>query len=373
MAKSTKTINAVSIDWDSIISTIKSGKCVLLIGPEILSDAYSSFQDKLLDFLGGQLSLDSQERFMQYYRRHELFDFADETEHGLVYQKLKQFYENLEHNLLFEKLAAIAIPLTISLNPDDLLLRAFKAYRHHFQYYSRKPAPDKTDEAPSPEFPWLFNLFGTLERQETLILTYDDLLNYIFSLLGKSPDLPGPVKNALGEAENFLFLGFRFEHWYMQLIVRILTMQGENKGKIKYAFDKARYQEDTFLFYTDHFNVRFLELTPVEFINAFYDRCKLAGLLRQPLELSKQLHIREQLDKLFEEDDLEEALNLMKKYFKDQGEAAEDDYEECIVQTGRLRNLARNERDGVLTFDDIQIQRSRIRKACRELIKQLDR
>ncbi|MCB0534465.1 MAG: SIR2 family protein [Saprospiraceae bacterium] len=373
MAKSNNAENTLSIDWDSIIATIKSGKCVLLIGPEILSDAYSSFQDKLLDFLKESLSLESATHFAAYYRRHELFDFTDETEHGLVYQKLKQFYGNLEDNSLFQKLASIAIPLTISLNPDDLLCTAFKAYRHHFQFYSRKPMPDNTDEAPGLEFPWLYNLFGTLERQETLILTYDDLLNYIFSLLGKSPDLPGPIKNALGEAENFLFLGFRFEQWYMQLIVRILTMQGENKGKIKYAFDKARYQEDTFLFYTDHFKVRFLDMTPVEFIDQLYERCKAKNLLRQPLELSEQLHIREQLEKLFEDDDLEAALNVMKKYFKDQGEAAEDDYEECIVQTGRLRNLARNEREGVLTFDDVQIQRSRIRKACRELIKQLER
>ncbi len=79
----------------------------------------------------------------------------------------------------------------------------------NFDFYNKKQNPQAI-EKPTRDKPLIYNLFGNVEFEGSLVLTYDDLFNYLISIFGKQ-ELHKDLRMELRTARMILFLGFKFE------------------------------------------------------------------------------------------------------------------------------------------------------------------
>jgi hypothetical protein len=94
-----------------------------------------------------------------------------------------------------------------------------------------------------------------------------------------SPGLPTKLKSSLESAKTFICLGFDFDKWYSQLLLRMLS---EKKGSSikKYAINTDIADADTTTFLVHQFGITFLG-EDQRFFQELHRRCAAEKALRK--------------------------------------------------------------------------------------------
>ncbi|HAO20607.1 MAG TPA: hypothetical protein DCQ37_09125, partial [Desulfobacteraceae bacterium] len=67
---------------------------------------------------------------------------------------------------------------------------------------------------------------------ESLVMTENDLLDFLVSVISKAPGLPASITSELNSTDkNFLFLGFGFKHWYLRILLHVLAGNSHKKSR----------------------------------------------------------------------------------------------------------------------------------------------
>jgi len=259
--------------WELIIKRIEEEKCILIIGPDIaLTNSDKSINQQLKEYLENNAT------GCKYYSDDEFFSFADDAEKEYALMDIQRFYSQLQPNNIHERIAEIPFHLVISLSPDLVLKTYFEAQKLSFSYdfYNKEQNP-KPIEKPTAQKPLIYNLFGSVDTEGSVILTYDDLFDYLISVFSKF-ELPQEFKSQLQASRLVLFLGFQFDKWYFKLLLRLLNLQ---EGKINHAGLKDRQLLPQIRnFYADEFKMKFLNYSGYEIIENIYEKFKSKNLLR---------------------------------------------------------------------------------------------
>ncbi len=255
--------------FKSILDYITDEQCALVLGPEIMR-----FDDKPMHlFLRDKLSEQFRDKLTHYYASDGLFAFPAQDEwvktdlakafknECLGLPKLAGFDESLLKNI-----ARLPFHLVISTNPDIFLSDVFYKYgvRHRFAHFRKGGQASDEVAVPSRDEPLIYNLSGSILEDESLVLDYEDL----YSLLGSSfsgTGMPQGLQTALGKVRRFVFLGFDFEKWHTQLLLRILCGKSFQK---KFA-GPHRVSPVTRVFLANQFNVEFWDETKGDFLSTF--------------------------------------------------------------------------------------------------------
>ena len=353
-----------------LANSILRDKCVIMLGPgvaetadgEAIQDALHNFFEQETDLqmeydLDGLVSFKQGKSFKTFYYT-ELFSF---------------FERHTQPNEMYLQLAQIPCHLMISTNPDLRLKSAFYQHRVDFQYYNKKENP-KDIQPPTKERPLIYNLFGSIEDENSLIVTTDDLFEFLFSILGGENRLPRELQNSLKNANVFLFLGFDFEKWYLKLLLRlfrlhqdpmpIVSKQGENlHGQMK-------------AFYVNNFEMQFLDLDVKSLIQSLYQHFEEEGKLREIVlpEEDESDHIAEhptvkRIRDLVKEGELLEALEHLEEFV----EKTEDGelLNEVTMLFGRYRRVQKKIRRQELTAENEQIQIAGIQNGTLDLLDEV--
>jgi len=124
----------------------------------------------------------------------------------------------------------------------------------------------------SKENPLIYNMIGSFLKDESMILSHDDLFLYLKAILGES-GLPTFFKKNLAASKDLIFIGFQFNKWYMQLLLRILELD-----KAKFAFNRVAAshnpQGEVKELCANQFNIRIIDTQIDDFIDELYKRCK---------------------------------------------------------------------------------------------------
>ena len=190
------------------------------------------------------------------------------------------FYEQLADDDLIRKIAEIPFHTVVSINPDMLLKKFFDAHQqsYTFEYFDRKRIKD-LHGTPSIQKPLLYNLCGSVIDADTMVLTHDDLFEYFKSLLGNNM-LPQELRTQFESAEDYIFLGFQFDKWYVQLILSLLNLHDEKYKFIRYASANA-VNEETESLCINHFKLEFIGPDNLSFISKLHEKCREEGMLRR--------------------------------------------------------------------------------------------
>ena len=141
-----------------------------------------------------------------------------------------EFYasEPLRPSAVHEALAQLPFPLIISTCHDRLLAQALKhankapvVYRYNF----------RGDKRANPEFRLpsgegalvVYHLFGSCDEPQSLVLSENDLLDFLVAVISGGSPMPNSLRAALQQSDiNFLFVGFGIRHWYLRVLLKAL-------------------------------------------------------------------------------------------------------------------------------------------------------
>jgi hypothetical protein len=328
------------IDWEFVLGTLETGRCVLFIGPETATDEAGV---PLPAALAAHLDPGQNPNILQHYPEEGLFLFQDAISKTKTYYRIKKFYQSQQVSDRYRKLAQLPFRLCISINPDMLMAQAVEAMGLGVRsdYYRKQRTPSALERPLSLQEPMIYNLFGHIDDEESLLLTHNDLFDFLLAVLGENK-LPKEIREALQDADDYIFLGFDFSKWYVQLVLRLLNLHNDSYKFARYASNKA-LSEATKQFCRDHFKIEFSDTDLDAFIQELHRRSGEAGLLRE----ASQAHLSKPaaVEQAVKGGHLEEAMRLLEEYFREK--QADDLAQELVGLQGRFQRMKRKEQQGV--------------------------
>ena len=225
--------------WNSLIATLRHGQCVLMLGPEVpvsraggaATEDEHSFADELAATLAGELEDDNRSprgktlaAIAQQYEDCEGFGTS------ALRATAERFYQSPDFapSQVHATLASLPFPLILTTGQDGLLVRALAAagktptaQRYHLR-------GDKRDNPElmltgSPAAPVVFHLFGQASEPASLVLSENDVLDFLIAIVSENPPLPNSLMRALKRpGQSFLFVGFGIRHWYLRMLLKVI-------------------------------------------------------------------------------------------------------------------------------------------------------
>lgn len=343
------------LNWRRILKYIETEQAAVLIGPNAC----------LLDgkpihyMLESSILENHSDGVVYYYEKDGLFLFQDKIVKNDVAQDIRIFYEESDPDYdIFKKLGQIKFHLYLSMNPDTYLSDTFYKYgiKHRFNYFRRHTASFsnqrenfKEVEIPNQDNPLIYNIFGSKQDDESLILDYEDVFNLIST--ATNPDgLPEKLRVALQKVRLFIFVGFSFNKWYTQLLLRLLCGSNETA---KYAANRQRLEDsDIKNFLVHQFNISFLT-NSFNFLDELYDNCKNSGLLRS---LSSPFNSTESaIARHVQNGEVNQAIDKLSTIEGDVGFR-----NECLTLHARYSHWRDQKEKGILDTRDALVEYNRI-------------
>ena len=353
-----------------LANSILRDRCVIMLGPGVAETGggipiqqalHTYFQQEThlqIDYdLDGLISFNRGKSYKTFY-----------------YTELASFYErHAQPNEMQIQLAQLPCHLMISTSPDLRMKRAFNQYKLDFQYYNKKENP-KDVLTPTKERPLVYNLFGSIEDENSLIVTTDDLFEFLFSILGGENRLPRELQNTLKKANVFLFLGFDFEKWYLKLLLRLFRLHQEPMPISSRQDEDMQGQMKAF--YVNNFEMQFLDLDAQTLIQSLHQHFEQEGKLRdiKPLEegmvdpVSEHPTVKKIRD-FIKEGELLDALEQLEEFAENIGDG--ELLNEVTMLFGRFRRTQKKIRRQELSAENEQIQMAGIQNGILDLLDEV--
>ncbi|HMG15596.1 MAG TPA: SIR2 family protein [Saprospiraceae bacterium] len=359
--------NNSAINWKFITQTIRNEKCILFIGPELFKDKDGL---SLEEQLSKELNISENPNIQKYYKDEGLFLFTGNPEKTYAYYTIKNFYNKpfLKNEEILKDLIKIPFHVIISITPDNKFRQLFKSlgYEPNFSFYWKKQGEIESIENPSIKSPIIYNMFGSIDVQESLVLSHDDLFDYFESIF-KEDSMPKKITKKLKEADNIIFLGLDFEKWYMQLLLRILKINDKENKFIRYAANQ-KLSDEIQQFCLQQFKIQFVPTKIEEFVKELLGHCENEGLIRK--KAIKQISKINRLKNLFSDDRIEEIFIGLKDFFEELGINGNDLANSLLLLESRFKRLNREKGLGKLDSRDFDVGSNLIRSSLLDLINE---
>jgi hypothetical protein len=127
-----------------------------------------------------------------------------------------------------QQLALLPFSLIVTTGQDAMLAQALKAAGKTpvtQRYHLRGDKRDNPEFAlpGSPASPVVFHLFGSAEEPSSLVLSENDVLDFLIRVVSERPPLPNSLLRALKRVgQSFLFVGFGIRHWDLRVLLKVL-------------------------------------------------------------------------------------------------------------------------------------------------------
>jgi hypothetical protein len=349
-----------SAEWDKVFKPLLFDlgrrKCVLMLGPELARK-----DGRLLrEALWSQLEQNHSEDIAYIHERDNLLLFNNKAAKSEVQRTVSLFYEEAKPDLgVYEKIAALPFALTVSTSPDQFLLQAYsKNGKHQFAFFNHiGQNNEEALESWEREQPLIYNLCGSFREDVSMVLDYDDLYRLLQTAMG-TPGLPKKVRRALGEARSFFFLGFDFDKWYTQLLLRLLS---EDNTPMQVAVSTQYGDKDNHTFLLKQFNIKFIGEGDA-FLDELCRRWKIqnesGGTAEKP---DKYLVL-----KMLEDGKTDRALEVLLKLV-----TTKDDKDLAVMTSNWYNTWSVDRKAGTEDSRDLQLRYNRVVKNIQDLATNL--
>jgi len=344
-----------------LADNIQRETCIVLLGPSLSVD----LQDKYREFL-----LSKQETYDIEIDHESFVLFHNKAKRQLFYTGLKRFYEEHAQPLdIHRKLVQIPFHLLLSTAADLRTQRAWEqsGLEYSFQFYDKRENP-RDIERPTAAKPLLYNLFGSVQEPDSLVVSYDDLFKFLFAIL-RDKQLPRELDRTIKSSKVFLFLGFDFEQWFLKIILRLFNLHEEPSpfaNEIKDVQNeitrKSWTSENNKNFFIKNFNMEFIDVNVEELVNDLFDKCK--NNLRETKPAADNPIINTVVNHI-KSDDLEKALESLEDYLEGKDYNL---YDRVITLSGALSNLKRKMGKQTISQQDADVEKAKLRENILHLL-----
>lgn len=220
-------------DWDRLLMAIQVGECTPFLGAgangsvtplaiDLAREWAQTFQYPLPD--GSDLARVAQFVAVikndQFYPKHLIAELFRDL--GI---------DATEPPELLRLLASCKLPIYITTNYDDLMVRALRnegvdvrqeVCRWNSARQKRPSVFDDRNFIPDAAHPVVFHLHGVVPEPKSLVLTENDYIDFMANVSKSSDLLPPVIQGAFSEA-SLLFLGYSFSDWNFRVLFRMMA------------------------------------------------------------------------------------------------------------------------------------------------------
>ena len=219
---------------------IRRGNCILLLGPGVAVHPTDLQPLPLTVLLARQLAkevADQSDLVNQDNLAHVAQIFQRKKDRMELELEVGDFYRPFaEQTTDFHRdMAALPFTLCINTTPDDFMCNAFVAAQKKpvCDYYHFRRGHGSRLVARSAQAPLVYSLYGSLSEAESLVLTENDLLEFLVNVVKGSPELPPLIRDRCGDKNtSFLFVGFGFHNWYVRILLHVLNAQSHKNRSL---------------------------------------------------------------------------------------------------------------------------------------------
>jgi Effector-associated domain 11/SIR2-like domain len=267
-----------------LVADVKAGRCALILGPEIFTTENGQ---GIQAYIRAQLFERFGEQIAAYYERDGFFLLKSPEDKPEMQDEVQHLYKSLRPaEDLLRQIVEVPFSLVLSVNPDTWLRDLSFRYGlpNRFAWFDPRKqedldVPDGSEaegQALRDRIPLYYNLCGSVDRLSTLLLDYDDLYRLLEGMLG-APKLPEKLLARLKDTTSYLFLGFQFDRWHTQLMLRLLDVKNAPR---RFAIQSPVPKEkDTEAFIISQFRIKFLG-EEADLLHRLHAAFAAEGLLR---------------------------------------------------------------------------------------------
>jgi len=234
-------------NWINLISSIKHKQCVLVLGPDLINDfnATSVSESELSDTpstreepsvaLSSHLSSDLEEEEIKIVNSAlisitQQYEDAPDLGPSTLRSRVSSFYQKnvIEPGEVHRLLADLPFNLIITTRHDQIMETALtqankKPINAHYNMRGSQRDNPELNIDYTDNNPLLFRLFGDVQKPESLVLSENDILDFVIAISSARPSLPTSLISTLkSPGKTFLFVGFGIKDWYLRVLLKIL-------------------------------------------------------------------------------------------------------------------------------------------------------
>ena len=199
---------------------------------------------------------------------------------------------------VYRQLAQMPFQFVVETSPAPYLRQAMddenkfdtKCYYYHYTNPTHNNGIKIGENEIRPDAPLVYQLFGSAEQPDSMIITERDQLAFLDAILQQenTAGIPNSVaihftsvkdKTATQHFDKtFVFLGFDFNEWHLRLIMHLIGRY--QRQKETYALQNPQdLAELTAFFYHNNFDVRFVDTPAGRFLDEFEQEMKRPAAL----------------------------------------------------------------------------------------------
>ena len=277
--------NLTDRQWKRLIRDIKEQRCILMLGPKIqgikqndkwfpLNEIYSNSLTKEIEDSGLEFEKESANNLS--YISQRFLNIPDVLRIDLE-DDARDFYSSHTKEIppIYKKISQLPFHLVINTTLDNFMERAFneegkscQAYYYNFKrHVKNRIYPEKIN----PNYPLVYNLFGTFQQSESMVLTEQNQLEFVRNVVQSNPGIPEEILEQFDTSKSYLFIGFDLEHWQFRLVLESLNIK---EGNTTLAPKSPNYslRNITKSFFQDHFRFNFIDQNVNELFEELNER-----------------------------------------------------------------------------------------------------
>jgi len=213
-----------NIDWEPLLFNLKKQKLVPFLGAGAALGFDGSpglpGSSKLAEALAqecGYPGSDTKDllRVTQYYA----LKFGELRLRESICEKLSP--AEMRPGEVHQILASWPIKVVLTTNYDNLMERAFskKDKDPARALYKRRGDQEQIKVPPSADKPLVYKLHGSLEEVDSMVITEDNYIDFLISLIEGNPKLPDAI-GAIFRSDSILFIGYGLKDWNIRVLLR---------------------------------------------------------------------------------------------------------------------------------------------------------
>ena len=234
-------------DWALMLRRVRRGRCVPFLG----AGASRGFDGRIGLPTAGELARQLAERCRfpgadpsDFFRVTQYFRMVtDDHELRTVVRELLSV-PGARPSKVHETLAGLPIEYVLTTNFDKLMERAFedagKPGVRQYVYERRGNATDLPNA--TLKEPIVYKLHGSLENLPSMVLTEDDIVDFLACLIAGEPRIPSTVTTLFSEY-SILFIGYGLKDINVRVMLRALRGRRERQTDIR-SFAIQRLPQD---------------------------------------------------------------------------------------------------------------------------------
>jgi hypothetical protein len=282
--------------WKSLVTSLQSGECVLVLGPEVsaaqrqdsintatvvLRDLFCRYLTQLLEEENQKVGESALFAIAQQFQDSSAFSTVNLKNVAADFFRQSSFYPGPLHL----ELAKFPFSFVFTTCHDDLFVQALrmqgKSPERYWYNFKGEPRDNRELECkPTPDSPVIYHLFGVIDEPNSLVLTENDLLDFNINLLSGRPKLPDSVRSLLRN-KTFLFVGFGIHHWYLRvllkLFIRAIDISNGSIALESLCGLEEKEKNQTMMFYKRGTNVEVVDIESFSFIQELLTKFQSAG------------------------------------------------------------------------------------------------